>query len=230
MKVALVHDWLIDMHDEERCLEVLCELFPSAPLFTLFVNPARVSESLNRMAMTTSMLQHFPWITPRFPCYALLFPAAIEQFDFQGYDLVISNSRHIAKGVLTQPGTCHICYSHASALTLEALDSRIPERRANPITRLMHPFFSPYFRVWDVVAARRVDYFVARSALIAGHIRKYYRRQDVVVIDPSDRTGFKNKIQEYIQNTMAAFQVQQETERRSFLQTHSGRHIAPSQV
>src|ERR1041384_2321958 len=97
LRVALVHDWLTGMRGGERCLEVFCELFPEADLFTLLHVPGSVSPVIERRRIVTSFLQRMPRVETRYRHYLPLFPAAMRGFDFSGYDLVLSSSHAVAK-------------------------------------------------------------------------------------------------------------------------------------
>lgn len=182
MKVALVHDWLIEMGPEERCLESLCALFPDAVLYTLFWRPDRISSVVARMDIRPTRLQNWPFIATHYPCYLPLFPTFIEYIDLRGYDLVISNSRYFAKGVLTQPETCHICILHPAAMSLWEYPDVDSCSDLRPFRRLG---LGAYYRFWDVVASQRVDHFFAGSGPVASHIRKYYRRETSGCLDTS---------------------------------------------
>ena len=109
-RVALVHDWLTGMRGGERCLEVLCELFPDAPLFTLLHVPGSVTPQIERRRIVTSFVQRLPQAAARYRHYLPLFPLAISRFDLSGYDLVVSMSHCVAKGVRVSPQALHLCY------------------------------------------------------------------------------------------------------------------------
>src|SRR3989454_9904105 len=109
-RVALVHDWLTGMRGGERCLEVFCELFPDAPVFTLLHVPGSVSPVIERRRVVTSFVQRLPAAVSQYRRYLPLFPAAVRRFDLSGYDLVLSLSHCVAKGVRTPPGALHLCY------------------------------------------------------------------------------------------------------------------------
>ncbi|MBI4552285.1 MAG: hypothetical protein HY710_08485 [Candidatus Latescibacteria bacterium] len=217
MRVALVHDWLVGMDEEEQCLEGLCALFPSARLFTLFHKPGSVSETISRMDIQTSLLQRFPWIMAYYPYYVPLFPTTIEQFDLSGYDLVISSSQCVAKGVLTQPDTCHICYCHRPMRAIWGGYHREVQHVRNPITRVLLPVIAQYLRIWDVVSAQRVDHFIASSEPVAAQVRKYYRREAVIISPSDDRSIFQARLQQHIQDTVAEFQARRQEEGRNRL-------------
>ncbi len=111
-RVALVHDWLTGMRGGEKVLEILCELFPDATIHTLLHKKGSVSEAISRMKIKTSFVQSLPLAVDHYRKYLPLFPTAIEQFDLTGFDLVVSSSHCVAKGAITSPETCHICYCH----------------------------------------------------------------------------------------------------------------------
>ncbi|MFQ5952859.1 MAG: hypothetical protein ACE5JK_05595 [Candidatus Omnitrophota bacterium] len=112
IKIAIVHDWLTGMRGGEKCLEVFCELFPDATLFTLLHNKGSVSPIIEGMDIRTSFLQKAPGIEKNYRSFLPLFPAAIESFDLSGYDLVLSSSHCVAKGVRSVPEALHICYCY----------------------------------------------------------------------------------------------------------------------
>jgi glycosyltransferase involved in cell wall biosynthesis len=110
MRIALVHDWLTGMRGGERCLEVLCKLWPDAHLYTLIYNQGQLSPAIERMDIRTSFLQKIRGIHERYRYFLPLMPAAIERFQLEDYDLVISLSHCVAKSVRVRPGTPHVCY------------------------------------------------------------------------------------------------------------------------
>ena len=112
-KVALVHDWLNGMRGGEKCLEVLCELFPEADLYTLIHEKGSLSAKIESMSIRTSFVQSMPFGLKKYRHYLPLFPFAIEQFDFSGYDLIVSSSHCVAKGVRHDDSVFHISYVHA---------------------------------------------------------------------------------------------------------------------
>jgi hypothetical protein len=109
-RVALVHDWLTGMRGGERCLEVFCEMFPSADLYTLLHAPGSVVPVIERRRIVTSFIQRLPRAERRYRHYLPLFPAAVRAFDLRGYDLVLSSSHAVAKSVRVPTGALHVCY------------------------------------------------------------------------------------------------------------------------
>ena len=190
MKVALVHDWLTGMRGGEKCLEILCELFPEATLYTLLHKKGSVSEAISRMRIETSFVQSLPFVTDHYRKYLPLFPTAVEQFDLTGFDLVISSSHCVAKGVITSPETCHICYCHTPMrYAWEMYYTYFSKNSLNPVVRWTVPFFMNYLRTWDERSSDRVDHFVANSQNVRRRIKKHYRRDAEVIYPPVD-TGY----------------------------------------
>src|SRR5262249_47659002 len=111
-KVALVHDWLTGMRGGEKVLEALAALFPSAPIYTLLHIPGSVSPALESHPIRTSFVQRAPFVRKRYRSYLPFFPAAIEDFALSGFDLIVSSSHCVAKGVIPPPDAFHLCYCH----------------------------------------------------------------------------------------------------------------------
>jgi glycosyltransferase involved in cell wall biosynthesis len=187
MKIALIHDWLTGMRGGEKCLEVLCELFPEAILHTLLYRKGSVSEIISRMKIETSFIQKLPFSLNHYQKYLPLFPTAIEQFNLTGYDLVISSSHCVAKGVITRPETCHICYCYTPMrYAWEMYYTYFNQNNISPLVRWSIPFFMNYLRTWDEKSSDRVDYFVAISENVRRRIKKHYRRDAEVIYPPAD--------------------------------------------
>ncbi len=191
MRVALVHDWLTGMRGGEKCLEVFGELFPDAPIYTLVHRPGRVSPAIERHPIVTSFLQRVPGARTRYQRWLPLFPAAIERFDLRGYDLVLSSSHAVAKGVVIHPGTVHVCYCHTPMRYVwQAFEDYFGGGRYRfPVSWLL-PHAATWLRTWDVVTAGRVDHFIANSRNVAGRIAHYYGREASVVHPWVDTTAF----------------------------------------
>jgi glycosyltransferase involved in cell wall biosynthesis len=191
MRVALVHDWLTGMRGGEKCLEVFCELFPDAPIHTLVHRPGRVSAAIERHPIVTSFLQRMPGARTRYQRYLPLFPAAIERFDLRGYDLVLSSSHAVAKGVVVHPGTAHVCYCHTPMryVWLAFEDYFGGGRYRFPESWLL-PHVTTWLRTWDVVTANRVDHYIANSRNVAARIAHYYGREASIVHPWVDTAAF----------------------------------------
>ena len=190
MKVVLVHDWLTGMRGGEKVLEILCEAYPAADLITLFHVPGSVSPAIERLRPRSSVLQHVPGMR-RFYRHCLpLFPAVIEQFDLDQYDLVISTSHCAAKSVVKTGRARHLCYCFTPMrYAWDQFDAYFGEARIGSMkSRLMRPVLSALAR-WDAATAGRVDRYVAISQHVASRIRRYYNRDADVIYPPVD-TGF----------------------------------------
>ena len=187
---ALVHDFLAQAGGAERVVAALHALFPTAPLYTSVYDPKATLPCFAAMDVRTSFLQRPLLSSRRFHKLALgLYPLAFEQFDLTGYSLVISSSSSFAKGVITGPETCHICYCHTPARFAWRQHDYLQQSR---LTRLLSPWMSGMIsglRRRDFDSAQRVDYFVANSHHVAGRIRKFYRREVDAVIHPPVETG-----------------------------------------
>jgi glycosyltransferase involved in cell wall biosynthesis len=189
MKVALVHDWLTGMRGGEKCLEVFCELWPEADLFTLVHVPGSVSPTIERHRIITSVVQHMPGSARGYRYYLPFMPTAIEALDLSAYDLVLSSSHCVAKGVISRPDALHVAYIHAPMRYVWDLwPQYFPPH--GWFTRALVPLVLNYLRTWDVVSAHRVDHFMANSHFVARRIAKYYRRAATVIYPPVDTTFF----------------------------------------
>ncbi len=192
MKVALVHDWLNGMRGGEKVLEVLCELYPQADIYTLLYEPENISPAIRGHRVITSFIQSLPQARRYYRYYLPLFPAAVEQFDLRQYDLVISSSHCVAKGAITQPGTPHICYCHTPMrYAWEQYHEYFPAQSQGRLKRLLLSLAISRLRVWDTVSAGRVDAFIANSHHVARRIKKYYGRPAEVVHPPVEVERFR---------------------------------------
>jgi glycosyltransferase involved in cell wall biosynthesis len=191
VRVALVHDWLTGMRGGEKCLEVFCEIFPEAPIFTLVHRPGSVSETIERHPIRTSFIQRAPLGRRRYQRYLPLYPIAIERFDLRGFDLVLSSSHAVAKGVVVHPGTRHVCYCHTPMRYVwHAYEDYFGAGRYRFPLSWALACAATWLRTWDVSSAQRVDHFVANSETVAGRIERYYGRRAAVVHPPVDTERF----------------------------------------
>ena len=188
--MALVHDWLTGMRGGEKVLETLAGLFPEAPIFTLFHFPGSVSEELESHPIHTSFLQRAPGLRRHYRRYLPFYPAAIEDLDLSGYDLVVSTSHCVAKGVLPAPGSLHLCYCHTPMrYAWDQERAYFPRRKG--LTARLRGLILNGLRTWDVVSSRRVDRFLANSNFVAERIRRYYGASATVVPPPVDVEFFR---------------------------------------
>lgn len=190
MKIALVHDYLIQDGGAEKVLEILQEIWPKAPTFVLFFDPKKMHQFVGK-DIRTSFLQRFPFSTKKYQWYITLMPTATEHYDLREFDIVISSTSAFAKGVLTRPDAIHICYCHTPTRYLWTdTQSYIQELRIpNIVKRLLPPVLSK-LRMWDQQAAGRVDHFIANSETVRARIQKFYRRDAIVIYPPVNTNLF----------------------------------------
>jgi glycosyltransferase involved in cell wall biosynthesis len=183
LRVALVHDWLTGMRGGEKVLEELGAMFPEAPIFTLFHFPGSVSPAIESHPIHTSFLQRAPGLRRHYRRYLPLFPAAIEDFDLAGFELVISSSHCVAKGIVPPPDGLHVCYCHTPMrYAWDQEHAYFPRRRGLPAR--LRALTLTGLRAWDAAAAARVDLFIANSSFVARRIRAFYGRDAEVVHPP----------------------------------------------
>ncbi|HNX49839.1 MAG TPA: glycosyltransferase [Thermoanaerobaculaceae bacterium] len=189
MRVALVHDWLTGMRGGEAVLAEIASFFPDAPIYTLFHRRGTISGELLRHPIHTSFLQKLTFGGRWYRGLLSLMHYGVAGFSLEGYDLVISSSHCVAKGVIPPPGAVHLCYCHTPMRYL--WDQREEYlRRMNPVLRPLVRAKLEDLRAWDVVSAARVDHFIANSKLVARRIERYWRRQAEVVPPPIDIASF----------------------------------------
>jgi glycosyltransferase involved in cell wall biosynthesis len=193
LRVALVHDWLTGMRGGEKCLEVFCEIFPQADLFTLFHFPGTVSPTIEGHPIHTTWIQHLPFLAAKYRNYLPLFPLALEGLSLKGYDLVLSSSHCVAKAARAPGSAKHLSYVFTPIRYVwDMYDSYFGrESNAGRLSRLLMPGVAPLFRKWDVRTCRRVDHFFADSDHVRQRIRRYYQREAEVIPVPVDTNRFR---------------------------------------
>jgi len=190
-KVALIHDWLTGQRGGEKVLEVLADIFPQAPIFTLFRVKGSQAPGLERRDIRTSFLQRMPFVRTRYRSYLPLYPLAAELFDLQDYELVISSSHCAAKGVIPRPDALHVSYVHSPIrYAWNQYWAYFGPGKLSLFSRLIVPPILHYVRMWDESSSRRVDAFLANSRNTAQRIAKYYRRTADIVYPPVDTDFF----------------------------------------
>jgi glycosyltransferase involved in cell wall biosynthesis len=190
-KIALVHDWLTGMRGGEKCLEVLCEFYPDAPLYTLLHLKGTMSAAIESRPIHTSFIQHLPGIRSKYRSYLPLFPCAVGSLDLSGYDVVLSTSHCVAKGAQARVGGLHICYCHTPMRYVwEMYDEYFGPGKADRFTRAAMAAVAPWLRRWDVKTASRVDHYIANSENVRRRIRAHYHRDAAVIFPPVDTDHF----------------------------------------
>ena len=180
------------MRGGERCLEALCELFPEADLYTLLHVQGTVSSTIEQHPIRTSVIQRLPCAATHYRYYLPLFPWAIESFDFTGYDLVISSSHCVAKGVRVPEGTFHLAYIFTPMRYIwDQYDAYFGEGRAGWLTRRAMALLRRRLQNWDVASNTRVNSFVAISHHVAQRIERFYGRKAEVLYPPVNWQSFE---------------------------------------
>ena len=202
MKVAIVQEWLVTVGGSDKVVKAILDVFPDADIYTLVAKKEVCDElGIPWEKVHTSFIQKMPLGTKKHRAYLPLFPFAIEQFDLRGYDVVISSSHCVAKGVLTKADQLHICYCHSPIrycwdMYNEYLEeSHLDKGFKSWLVRLMlHPI-----RLFDAIAGSRVDYYISNSDYVGQRIRKTYRRKATTIYPNIDISNFElcNDKQEY---------------------------------
>src|SRR5215211_1326921 len=189
-RVALIHDFLLDLRGAERVFAAICDAWPEADVFSAVYDEAGTEGRFADRRVRTSFLQRLRLTSRNFRPLLPLYPHAVESFDLRGYDTVISSSSAWAHGVLVDPGAVHVCYCH------NPFRYAWTEREATLHAR--HPLVRPTLRLllnrwrqWDWIAAQRVDRYVANSRVTAARIRRYFGRDATVVYPPVETERFR---------------------------------------
>ena len=180
MKVALVQDWLVKFGGAEWTLQNLHTIFPDAPLYVLVYDKKKMGKAFSDFDIRTTYIQKIPGGIKHYQSLLPLMPGAWERLDLTEYDLVISSCSSCCKGIITRPDAVHICYCHAPTRYFWDM---FYEYRAgsNCVKKLLMTPFIHKLRMWDRLAADRVDYFIANSRFTQKRIRKYYRRESDII-------------------------------------------------
>jgi len=200
LKVALIHDWLTGMRGGERVLELICRLFPDAPLHTLLFLPDSVTSTISNRRVHTSLLQHLPMAASKYRNYLPLFPLFAETNKVRDADLAISTSHAVAKSMVSrrvrQKPLVHICYIHTPMRYVwERFDDYFgPERVGWVLSNLFFRPIAAYLRLYDRWTVHRVDQFVANSRFVADMVRRHYNRDALVLPPPVNFNKFSRVV------------------------------------
>ena len=192
LKIAIVHDWLVTNAGAEKVLRAIIDLYPKADIFSLvdFLDDKERIEVLDGKIATTSFLQKLPLAKKYFRNYLPLFPKAIERLDLSAYDLIISSSWAVAKGVTKYENQKHICYCHTPIRYAWDLYDEYTSNLKQPKKILVEQTLK-YIRRWDISSVNRVDQFIANSTFVAKRIHKTYKREATVIHPPIDVNKFQ---------------------------------------
>ncbi len=188
MRIALVHDWLVNKRGAEHILEALCEIFPEADIFTLLYDPDNTFKFFRNRNIKTSFVQNLPFAKNHFRVYLPFFPKAIESFDLAGYDFVISINHCIAKGVKLTKGVRHICYCLTPMRYIWVYQDEYFGWKRQFLLPLID-----YLKKWDKLSAEGADHFIAVSNHIRRRIKRCYEKDSEVIFPPVDIGRFLNE-------------------------------------
>jgi len=200
LKVAIVAEELTQLGGAERVLDALLEIFPKAPIYTLVWDKDRTQHKYDKFDIRPSFIQKMPFGVKNYKWYLPLMPIAIESFDLKTYDLIISSSSALIKGVKTRKNQRHFCYCHTPTRYLWS-DVKDYLKTA-PIPALIRPIMPIviwFLKKWDFRAAQRPDFYIANSKNIQNKIKKYYHRNSTVIYPPvaGDKFKINAKLEDY---------------------------------
>jgi glycosyltransferase involved in cell wall biosynthesis len=192
MRIALVQDWFVVNGGAEKVVKEIVDLFPSIEIFSLvdFLNDNDRKDILKGKKATTSFLQHLPFAKNNYRNYLPLFPTAIESLDFSGFDLIISSSYAVAKGIKKNKNQHHICYCHSPVRYAWDLEDEYVSTLSLPVKIAARKVLA-YIRKWDLSTTGRVDQFVANSKNVSERISRIYKRESIIIYPPVDTSVFK---------------------------------------
>lgn len=192
MNIALVHDHLISDGGGERVLKAFSQIWPEAPIYTLVHDPAKTNPAFKDKQVITSGLQRFPLSTKKYQWYLPLRPKAIERFDFADFDIVLSNSSSLAKGIHTPDSVLHINYCHTPTrfLWVDTHERLDPLERMWPVSQISDWYKEQHLRAWDLASVNRVNAFISNSRNVQQRIRQFYNRTSQLIYPPVDTHQF----------------------------------------
>ena len=189
MKTAIIHDWIMSMRGGERCLEVFCELFPQADLFTMVHKKGIASDTIENMSITTSFIQKLPFSMTKYRHFLPIFPNAIQSFKLEDYDLVLSSSHCVAKGIKKPKNAIHICYCYTPVRYAWFFFDEYFGKE-NFIKRKLISMTVKRLKEWDLKTNKDVDYFISISDNVRNRIARVYNRDSDVIYPPVDVEQF----------------------------------------
>lgn len=191
MKIAIVHDELVQGGGAERLLLLMHEVWPDAPVYTSIYAPENLPPEFRKVDIRTSFMQRLPFSKGLRRQYLPLYPFAFESFDFSEFDVVLSSSTRFAHGVITKPKTLHISYSNSPSRFLWETPKYLERENIGVLGRLLLSPILSYLRIWDQTAVQRPDFWIANSKNVAGKLKKFYRKDSAVIYPGVDVNKFK---------------------------------------
>ena len=189
-RIALVHDYFVQLGGAERVAEAMHDSFPSAPMYTTVALKDSLPKRLRGADIRTSPMQHLPKLDRRFRHYFMLYPFAVEHFDLSEYDLIFSSSSGYAKGVRRRRNAIHVCYCHTPMRWVWRYDDYVAREGFGGVAQAALPFLLWGLKKWDRRASRQPNYYIANSRLVARRIKKIYGREAFVIPPPIEVNRF----------------------------------------
>ncbi|MEO8435160.1 MAG: glycosyltransferase [Pyrinomonadaceae bacterium] len=198
-KIALVHDYFVQMGGAERVAAAMHDSFPEAPIYSTVALPHRLPQEIRSADIRTSPMQWLPGMERGFRHYFMLYPWAVERFDLSKYDLIISSSSGYAKGVRRSRNAIHVCYCHTPMRWVWRYKDYAERERFGPASRTILPLMMAGLKRWDLRAARQPDHYIANSKVVARRIKQIYGRDATVIPPPIDTDRFapSDKLEDY---------------------------------
>jgi glycosyltransferase involved in cell wall biosynthesis len=190
LKLAICVSWLNQYGGAEKVLEAAHELFPDAPIYTTIYRPQAMPAAYRDWDIRVSVLNRLPFIGRYHQLFLPFYPLGVESFDLSAYDVVLSITSAFAHGIITPPDTLHICYCLTPARFLWSYQSYAQREGLGQLMEVVLRPMLNYLRLWDRLAADRVDHFIAISHEVQRRIRKYYRRESTIIYPPVETGRF----------------------------------------
>lgn len=192
MKIAIAHDYLIQMGGAERVVEVFHSMYPEAPIYTTVFSDSRLSHNLKDADIRASWLQNIPGVKSNFKSVLPLYPIAIRDFDFRDFDIVLSSSSAFMKSIQVPKHTFHICYCHTPMRFAWDYDTYMSGQSRSNLFKSMLRLYMNRLKTWDQKTSVHVDQYVANSSVVKHRIRSYYQRDADVIFPPINTSRFKS--------------------------------------
>ncbi|MHB1274340.1 MAG: glycosyltransferase [Candidatus Humimicrobiaceae bacterium] len=192
IKIAIVHDYLIQYGGAEKVIEALNETFPQSPIYTSIYSEEDMPDKFKSMNIFTTYMQKFPMAKKLFKYYLFFYPRAFRNLDLKEYDLILSSCSSFSKGIIKREGACHICYCYTPMRFVWNYDNYISKENFNKLILKFLPFFLKRLKRWDLNSNNNVDYFVSISEVVKNRIKKYYNRYSDVIYPPVEISKFIN--------------------------------------
>ncbi len=195
MRIAIAHDYLIQMGGAERVVEVFHQMFPEAPIYTTIMSEGRLLDALKDADIRTSWLQRMPAGQKHFKGLLPLYPIAIKDFDFRDFDIVVSSSSAFMKSIRVPKETFHLCYCHTPMRFAWDYDNYMDKQSGSNLLKGALKLYMRRLQSWDRKTSSHVNQFVANSSVVRNRIRRFYQREADVIFPPINTSRFRSSKQ-----------------------------------